>query len=82
MDLNHNQECPTSLKREEAAEILRVSVRTVDRLIEEGELPASKVGRAVRINRADILALLTPTTPVESSPLDSAGVSFREDGAA
>ena len=64
MDLNHNQEHPISLKREEAAEILRVSVRTVDRLIEDGNLPASKVGRAVRIDRADVLALLSPSTPI------------------
>ena len=87
MDLNHNQEHPISLKREEAAEILRVSVRTVDRLIEDGNLPASKVGRAVRIDRADVLALLSPSTPIapaaDLSPRTSAvgAPSVSEDAA-
>lgn len=77
MTLNHTQETPTSLKREEAAEILRVSIRTVDRLIETGDLPASKIGRAVRINRGDVLSLLSPSTPtarpVDDHPPVSAG---------
>ena len=50
------------LNRDEAAAMLRVSVRTVDRLIESGELPAAKVGRSVRVARADVQALLTPPT--------------------
>ena len=56
------------LNREEAATMLRVSVRTVDRLIEAGELPAARVGRAVRVARADVQALLTPTAPVQAGP--------------
>ena len=62
------------LNREEAATMLRVSVRTVDRLIEAGELPAARVGRAVRVARADVQALLTPTTPVPDVSSSGAGV--------
>lgn len=60
MTLNQIQDEPIGLKRKEAADMLRVSIRTVDRLISDGELPASKVGRSVRILRADIEALLSP----------------------
>lgn len=73
MNLIEIQGAHDSLKRKEAATILRVSIRTVDRLIVDGDLPASKVGASVRINRADVLSLLTP---VETSPVASTGVSF------
>lgn len=77
MNSNPIQETPDHLKRDEVADILRVSTRTVDRLIADGELPASKIGRAVRINRVDVDALLAPMTPVDSaSPhAESAGAS-------
>jgi excisionase family DNA binding protein len=39
----------------EAATILRVSTRTIRRLIERGELDAVRVGRSVRIRPADIM---------------------------
>ncbi len=73
------------LTREEAATALRVSVSTIDRYLKDGTLPKAKIGkRLVRINRSDILALLTPSAPVDSaSPhAGSAGVSLRQDGAA
>ena len=63
MSLNSNQEIPPLLKRVEVAKILDLSVRTIDRLIEDGDLPASKIGRAVRIRRDDVLALLSPSVP-------------------
>ena len=66
MNSNPIRESPDTVKRTEAADILRVSTRTVDRLIESGELPASKVGRSVRLKRTDIEALLTPTQEVAS----------------
>lgn len=42
----------------DAAEFLRVSARTVRRLVARGELAASRVGRQVRIVPADLLAYL------------------------
>jgi excisionase family DNA binding protein len=42
----------------DAAELLRVSTRTVRRLVAAGELPALRVGRQVRLAPADLLAYL------------------------
>lgn len=48
------------LTREEAADRLHVSVRTIDRLIVQGDLPAWKFGaRHVRIDEADLTGLLS-----------------------
>jgi excisionase family DNA binding protein len=38
----------------EAAKVLRVSRRTVYRLVETGKMPANKVGRRLRISRAGL----------------------------
>ena len=46
------------LTRAEAARYLRVSDRTVSRLIRAGKLPASRIGRAVRIRQSDLLEML------------------------
>ena len=46
------------LTRTEVARYLRVSDRTVSRLIRTGQLPASRIGRAVRIRRSDLLEML------------------------
>lgn len=55
-------EAPAQLTREEAAELLRVSVSTIDRYLKDGTIPKAKVGkRLVRVNRSDIEALLTPS---------------------
>lgn len=44
--------------REEVAELLRISTRTVDRMIRAGELPKLPLpGRLVRIPRESVLAL-------------------------
>jgi len=51
------QPCVT---RFELAALLRVSVRTVDRMIAAGELPVRRVrGRAVRFLRSDVERYLT-----------------------
>ncbi len=42
------------LTRQEAAESLCQSVRTVDKLIDTGELPAVRIGRSVRIRPSAI----------------------------
>jgi excisionase family DNA binding protein len=46
------------LTRAEVARYLRVSDRTVSRLMRTGQLPASRIGRAVRIRQSDLLGLL------------------------
>ena len=43
------------LTTEEAADLLRVSSKTVLALARDGELPGTKVGRAWRFLRADLL---------------------------
>ena len=61
------------LTREEVADLLKVSTRTVDRYIDSGALLASKVGRLVRVRRADFDAFTAPAAPqlgVESAPTD------------
>jgi excisionase family DNA binding protein len=40
--------------REEAAEVLRLSLRTVDKLLAAGQIVARRVGRRVLIPRAEI----------------------------
>jgi excisionase family DNA binding protein len=44
------------LTAEEAAELLRVSTKTVLTLARDGALPGTKVGRAWRFLRADLVA--------------------------
>jgi excisionase family DNA binding protein len=46
----------------EAAELLGVSVKTVHRLIDRGELPAFRIAssRVIRIHLSDLQALLRP----------------------
>ena len=39
-------------------ELLSVSVRTVRRMIAAGEVPVVRIGRAVRVRRVDIEALI------------------------
>ena len=51
------------LTRREAAEFLRVSVSTVQRLYEKGEIRAVHVGRQVRIPRADLERIVRGEAP-------------------
>ena len=46
------------LTRAEVARYLRVSDRTVSRLIRAGKLPAARIGRAVRIRQSDLLDMI------------------------
>jgi excisionase family DNA binding protein len=46
------------LTRAEVARYLRVSDRTVSRLIRAGKLPPARIGRAVRIRQSDLLEML------------------------
>jgi excisionase family DNA binding protein len=51
-------EWPEVMTKEQAARYLQVSVRTVDRLRERGELAWSDVGNLVRITRSSLDAYL------------------------
>lgn len=42
----------------EVAQYLRVSPRTVSRMIKSGHLPAKRVGRGVRIERSQLMVML------------------------
>ncbi len=46
------------MTKQEVADLLKVSLRTVSRLIEKGELPYHKMERTVRIRREDVEAYL------------------------
>ncbi|HQS13156.1 MAG TPA: helix-turn-helix domain-containing protein [Sphingorhabdus sp.] len=71
----HNAAAATDdlLTRAEVARYLRVCDRTVSRLIRTGQLPASRIGRAVRIHRSDLLEML------DGKPIISGGLgAYRE----
>jgi excisionase family DNA binding protein len=46
------------LTRGDVAERLQVSIKTIDRWIKSGELPAAKLGGLVRISERDLAVLL------------------------
>ena len=46
------------LSIEEVADLLGVHYQLVYRLVREGELPAAKVGRVYRVDRADLMVYL------------------------
>ncbi len=52
--VDHWRMAPLLLTKAEAAELLRLSERTLQRLISAGELPAVHVGGAARIRREDL----------------------------
>ena len=59
MAFNSSNKVQTVLLSAEAVgELLSVSVRTVRRMITSGEIPVVRIGRAVRVRRVDIEALI------------------------
>jgi len=52
---------PVGLRLREAARSLGVSVRTVQRLIADGRLPASRIGRTVVVEARALVELLAQT---------------------
>lgn len=63
------------LTRDEVADRLKVSTRTVDRYIAGGDLAAVKLrGRVVRVRESELLKL-TNGTPDVADPLGSVGGS-------
>lgn len=64
------------LTRDEVAQRLKVSTRTVDRYIEAGTLTATKLGgRLVRIPESELLKLTEQTPVVDHPPVDDGGLS-------
>lgn len=57
-DLDHIERLPILLTVEEAAGILRVSVRTVSRMCAEGELPGVQVGRKWRVRTSELMSII------------------------
>lgn len=55
------------LTADEAANLLRVSTKTILTLARDGVLPGEKVGRAWRFLRADLLAYLRGERPRKAS---------------
>ena len=49
---------PTWLGTQDAARHLGITARTLYRLIDEGEIPAYKLGRVLRLKLADVSAFL------------------------
>ncbi|MHB2170097.1 helix-turn-helix domain-containing protein [Alsobacter sp. R-9] len=57
---NTRSSLPTLLTVTDVAEVLRVSTRTVRRLIKSGALASVTVGRSVRVRAEDLAALTRP----------------------
>lgn len=53
-----------AFSRREAADALRVSLRTLDYLLAQGKLRGRRIGRRVVIPRAEIEKLLCQDTPI------------------
>ncbi len=56
-----------AFNRREAAEALRLSLRTVDYLLAQGALRGRRIGRRVVIPKAEIDKLLRHDTPIPHS---------------
>lgn len=57
-----------AFSRREAADALRVSLRTIDYLLAQGKLRGRRIGRRLIIPRAEIEKLLRQDTPVVQGP--------------
>lgn len=51
------------LSLKDAAALIPCSVRTIRRRIAEGQLPAYRTGRIMRVKRGDLEALMQPVNP-------------------
>ncbi len=62
MRRNRNDDPEQAMDTQAVAALLDVSKATVRRRVEEGELPAVRVGRCLRFRRSQILAYMTANT--------------------
>jgi excisionase family DNA binding protein len=61
------QICSIAMTKQEAAQILRVSLRTIDRLIALRELRVRRLGRRVLIPRSSLDSLMLKDHPTQRS---------------
>ncbi len=59
---------PMALNVKEVADLLRVSTKTVYNLIQRGEIPAVKVGRAYRLTKTALIDYLRKQDQESSHP--------------
>jgi excisionase family DNA binding protein len=62
------EDVPLTLSTPEAAKLLRVHRNTVMAMIDDGRLPAVKIGRNWRINKSDVMRLLGETNADDDEP--------------
>lgn len=58
---------PVAISKSEAAKMLGVSLRTIDRLIALKELPVRRLGRRVLIPRSGLQSLLRSDHPTQAA---------------
>ena len=58
---------PDLITRDEAAAILRIGTRTLDRWRASGTLRAYTVGSSIRFERSDVLGLILPSNPAREA---------------
>ncbi len=56
------------LKIKEVGQIVRLSPQTVRKLIEDGQIPAKKIGRSLRVDSADLALWLKGITAHGPNP--------------
>ena len=61
---------PSAMKAAEVAEVLRVSIKTVYKLIREQRIPAVKVGRELRIAKSELIRFLCQRESAPTSGID------------
>lgn len=62
MSNNDTNSLPKLMRREEAAQVLGISVRTLIKIINRGELAATKVGGSTRVRIDELQRFLTDQT--------------------
>lgn len=68
---------PIAFSRREAADALRVSLRTLDYLLTQGKLHGRRIGRRIVIPRSEVEKLLRRDTPIVQG---AAPVAETKDG--
>lgn len=68
-------EVPEICTVQEAADALRVSPDTINRLINAGDLHAFRAGRTRRLNRNDLLSLFRRQSGTETQDAPAAGTA-------
>jgi len=71
---------PIAFSRREAADALRVSLRTLDYLLAQGKLHGRRIGRRIVIPRSEVEKLLRRDTPIVQgvAPLGGANDGHNE----